>query len=839
MPRGRVQAAAAAVAFLALAHADSSCGTDSRSCGYDDDAGFVQLRRAGGKNQGSSNATECICPPSSGNPGSCCSSKDSGGKDTGDFCGSAFQEHHCGGETPICCTSSNAAQCCKKGSVCSPNCKNSLSCDCIEPATAACPTLLSFSAGLACECTCETCGTLPMLDPKELDAGKAMIITSTAPTSPKDTPRFMDFKYDRLASGGGSKMAIQLNPDVTLQEILGFGGAFTDATAWHYDKLSTCMKNKFVEQHFGSTGLGYTVGRVPMGASDFSRMNYVLDNVTDDYGLEHFCLRDDTATDAPCGSDYKISVIKAAQDEIRKASSEDKLKLYVSSWSAPLWYKDQKWSCTVPDTAAIPVCTYNESLPPAVTCSHVIDVPCSDNLKAESCPATPLNQSSIAKFQEGPRSPPASLLGDPRSGEASFGTGGSVSPGRQKKTGDRQPFARKSALTAVATTLLERARAEGRSSEFTRKLERTLDAKNPTPEDPMNNCGGNCYNCGFLRQDDKAQQSWALMFSKFIEAYEAQGVDVWGLTIHNEPYATMSEWQAMYYRPEGLASFLAGHLGPLMRSKHPGLKLMFHDDQTSVLKANVMPFLENDTVAQYIDGVAYHWYLTLGGVFENNAPSRVIDMRHAELGGGADVKTVWEKLQEQSKDKFMLMSEACNGFDITSDKWFGPRPGEWGYGYDYSHDILWQLRNGAAGWTDWNLMLDERGGPNLQGNFVDSPVVFKDADTIYMNPSFFHMAHFSRYVVPGSKQVDMKITCGAKKEEYCQAVAFLTPQGHAVVVITNDEVKAGQLAEVEFLVPDLAKGEGKPLTWEITCKSSTVSGEIPWKAIQTVIMPCQ
>merc|ERR1712066_1093867 len=120
--------------------------------------------------------------------------------------------------------------------------------------------------------------------------------------------------------------------------------------------------------------------------------------------------------------------------------------------------------------------------------------------------------------------------------------------------------------------------------------------------------------------------------------------------------------------------------------------------------------------------------------------------------------------------------------------------------------ILWQLRNGAAGWTDWNLMLDERGGPNLEGNFVDSPVVFKDADTIYQNPSFFHMAHFSRYVVPGSKQVDIKITCGAQKDEWCQAVAFLTPQGHAVVVITNDAVTAGQLAEVEFLVPDLAKG---------------------------------
>jgi len=803
-------AVAAALVLFALARAESPCGIDSQSCNPDDATGLVQLHRFGGKSVVHSNATECICPPSSGNPNSCCSSKDGAGSNTGDFCGSMFNEHHCGGETPMCCTSNGDAQCCKQGSVCTPDCKSGMSCGCIEPTTAACPSLVSFEAGLACECTCDSCGSLPTVDPEELKAGKAMIITTS-----KDPAQFMDFKYEPLSAGGSSQMKMELNPDVTVQEILGFGGAFTDATAWHYEKLSTCMKKTFIEQHFGATGLGYTVGRVPMGASDFSRMNYVLDNFTDDYDLEHFCLRDDSATDAPCGTDYKIPAIKAAQDAIHKVSSEGKLKLFVSSWSAPLWFKDQRWSCTVPDTAAIPVCTYDETLPPTVTCSEVIDAPCSDNSIGESCPTTPLHESSIAKFASQP-----TFLNEQQS--------------RQRRPGKQAP-----ALTAVAKALLKRAREEGRSSEFIKKLERTMDTKNPTPEDPAKNCGGNCYNCGFLRQDDKAQQAWALMFSKFIEAYASQGVDVWGLTVHNEPYATMSEWQAMYYRPEGLASFLAKHLGPLMRKNHPGLKLMFHDDQLNVMKDNVMPFLEDENVAQYIDGVAYHWYLTLESVFENTPPRRVIDMRHAELGGGKDVQTVWQKLQEQSKDKFVLMSEACNGFDITSDKWFGPRPGEWGYGYDYSHDILWQLRNGAAGWTDWNLMLDEHGGPNLEGNFVDSPVVFKDADTIYQNPSFFHMAHFSRYVVPGSKQVNMTITCGAKKEEFCQAVAFLTPQGHAVVVLTNDEVKAGQLADFDFLVPDLAKGQGKPLTWQITCKSSTVSGEIPWKAIQTVILPCE
>merc|ERR1711904_275038 len=93
----------------------------------------------------------------------------------------------------------------------------------------------------------------------------------------------------------------------------------------------------------------------------------------------------------------------------------------------------------------------------------------------------------------------------------------------------------------------------------------------------------------------------------------------------------------------------------------------------------------------------------------------------------------------------------------------GPRHGDWGYGYAYSHDILWQLKNSASGWTDWNLMLDQHGGPNLAGNFVDSPVFKNQGDTskFYQNPSFFHLAHFSKYIPAGSKRINFSLDCGA------------------------------------------------------------------------------
>jgi len=304
----------------------------------------------------------------------------------------------------------------------------------------------------------------------------------------------------------------------------------------------------------------------------------------------------------------------------------------------------------------------------------------------------------------------------------------------------------------------------------------------------------------------------------------------------------------MYYDTESQAKFLAKHLGPLMRERHPELKLMIHDDQTVALVTSAGKMLDDPEVAKYVDGVAYHWYFTLQGTYENSvvgAPFKPIDQH--TLGGGSDVNIIWRKLQEQSPDKFMLMSEACNGYE-SSTAWFGPRPGDWGYGYSYSHDILWQLRNGASGWTDWNLALDSRGGPNVAGNLVDSPIVVQDEHTFIQNPSFFHMAHFSRYVLPGSRQVKMDVKCGSRHSEFCQSVAFLTPENNAVVVITNDEITVGAVAgnsiQRDIVVPYLGRGQGslpffrKTLTWTIRCGGKSVSGEIAWKAIQTVVFAC-
>jgi len=181
------------------------------------------------------------------------------------------------------------------------------------------------------------------------------------------------------------------------------------------------------------------------------------------------------------------------------------------------------------------------------------------------------------------------------------------------------------------------------------------------------------------------------------------------------------------------------------------------------------------------------------------------------------------------------MTESCSGYTLGTE-FVGPRHGSWGYGYNTAHDMLWNLRNGAAGYVYWNLVLTSMGGPNLAGNYVDSPFYAVNGSAFVQNPSFFYMAHFSRALQPGSVAIEAKVECGASESEYCQYVAFRTEEG-IVVVMTNDEVTTDIISPLPL--PPLAKGEGAPIQWTIRCADTVLTGILPWKGIQTIVMPCE
>ena len=101
---------------------------------------------------------------------------------------------------------------------------------------------------------------------------------------------------------------------------------------------------------------------------------------------------------------------------------------------------------------------------------------------------------------------------------------------------------------------------------------------------------------------------------------------------------------------------------------------------------------------------------------------------------------------------FILGTEACEGFLPWSQ---GVYPGDWPRAETYAHDVIGDVNNWAGGWTDWNILLDMKGGPNWAGNVVDAPIIADTAggQAVYKQPMFYYLGHITKFVPPGSVRI--------------------------------------------------------------------------------------
>jgi glucosylceramidase len=137
------------------------------------------------------------------------------------------------------------------------------------------------------------------------------------------------------------------------QPIIGFGAAFTEAASLNYQSLSDTAKERLMELMFGKTGLGYSMGRVPLNSCDFSYKSYSFDEVNDDFDLKYF----DTNVTHDAQKDGMIDMILRAVAVFNDAWKEENseadanstgvkdgdFKMFASPWSPPSWMK-KVWS---------------------------------------------------------------------------------------------------------------------------------------------------------------------------------------------------------------------------------------------------------------------------------------------------------------------------------------------------------------------------------------------------------------------------------------------------------------------------------------------------------------
>ena len=257
---------------------------------------------------------------------------------------------------------------------------------------------------------------------------------------------------------------------------------------------------------------------------------------------------------------------------------------------------------------------------------------------------------------------------------------------------------------------------------------------------------------GMMNQGGKLKKecarAWAEYYAKYIKAYAKEGIKIWGRTVQNEPKA-VQRWDSCVYTAEEERDFVKNHLGPVLEKRGLGhVKVMVWDHNKERVFERARTILSDPAAARYIWGVGFHWYS--GDHFENLSLTQL-----------------------RFPDKKLLFTEGCVEKAVNMGKWEN--------GERYGHDILGDLNHGAVGWVDWNLILDEQGGPNHVGNFCDAPVI---ADTrknkvVYGN-SYFYIGHFSRFIRPGARRVGV-----SRYTDKLEVAAFRNRDGSLAVVVLN------------------------------------------------------
>lgn len=223
-------------------------------------------------------------------------------------------------------------------------------------------------------------------------------------------------------------------------------------------------------------------------------------------------------------------------------------------------------------------------------------------------------------------------------------------------------------------------------------------------------------------------QAWANFFVTFIKTYEKLGIPIWGLSTQNEPMAKQT-WESCNYTGAEERDFIKNFLGPTL--EHSGLgdkKIIAWDHNRDLLYQRASIVLDDPEAAKYVWGVGFHWY-------------------ESWTGGGKIFDNV-KRVSEAYPKTNLIFTEGC------AERFDPAQITDWKWGEDYGRNMIEDFNNGTVGWVDWNILLDEKGGPNHVGNFCFAPVHAntKTGELVYMN-SFYYIGHFSKFIKPGAKRI--------------------------------------------------------------------------------------
>lgn len=266
----------------------------------------------------------------------------------------------------------------------------------------------------------------------------------------------------------------------------------------------------------------------------------------------------------------------------------------------------------------------------------------------------------------------------------------------------------------------------------------------------------------------ECQDVWARYVGRYLQEYEKEGVHIWGVTVQNEAKAEQG-WESCFYTAGDERDYVAGYLKPALEKMGLGdRKIFFWDHNKERVVDRAMETLCSKRARDCFDGIAVHWYS--GDHFS------ALDVTH-----------------QLFPEKYIIASEQCTGKGKTKEA----------SGEKYAHDIIGDLNNWVNAWVDWNMFLDDDGGPDHWKDeqkstgweedkiwVGESPIVYdREKKELDIRSSYYYMGHFSKFIRRGAKRIGSSVY-----DSFLETCAFKNPDGTIVCVVLNRTEKDSEVS---------------------------------------------
>ena len=242
---------------------------------------------------------------------------------------------------------------------------------------------------------------------------------------------------------------------------------------------------------------------------------------------------------------------------------------------------------------------------------------------------------------------------------------------------------------------------------------------------------------------------WADYICRYLKEYKKRGYCVKRISLQNEPKA-VQEWDSCIYTAQQEKEFLRDFLWPaLQENELKEIEIFIWDHNKERVYERACEIID-ETTSCMVTGIAFHWYS--GDHFE-----------------------ALSMIRDRFPDKKLILSEACIEYSkFSADDYLKNAQ-------KYAHDMIGNMNHGMNGCYDWNIVLDESGGPNHVGNFCDAPFLY-DTDRLELirRNTADYLWHFTHFIRPGATRIGI-----TNYSDELEATAFLNPDKKITVILLN------------------------------------------------------